>query len=366
MPQKYFSANLRYLGARLRPLLQPAIWAPATILAIAVSYGWDFWQNARWSFSDRNQRSPLDSFLSSDDQAAGADLDNLQVLLNDFGLRDSTSQRNNQRRNNASGIPGARQGGVQATPPLNFQANPLLAQNSLQQGAIGSNLLPAGGLLSGNPLVANAPGTTTTTSVNFLTGGVQTTPSLPANVLQQSLNATLMGNSSSSTPGTNSNAPTVAQTGLSSGLRQPLPSTLSFPTLPTVPGQTTPTTSSTGFPTLPTAPPATPPGTSAAVPLNSYTGLTGAASPGAAPTAVPGSPVPSAVNSSSPVQSPFSQPTLGGTQFGSTPPAPAASPVSPFGPPPGQQAQPGRFAPGRYLGGGQINTFSNPLGTSGN
>jgi hypothetical protein len=374
MPYYRQSSNsFRYLRARLRPVTRPIVWAPATVLAVLVVFVWDFWVNQRefaWNFN----LQPTDSGLSSDDQAFGADIDNLSVLINDFNLL-ATNPTNQQKGQAVQPIPGSGNSNNRAPSSgllsTNASAGQLLAGSSLQIG--GTNAFAGTSLLGGSPAATNS--LLSTNSGLGLSGnsglglsgnsglglsGITTvqSPTLPANVLQQALTANQTQNSTNTSANpTSGNAPTLAN-----GLRQPLPPT-NFPTLPTQASAQTP--SNTGFPTLPTLPgqtttPATATtGTSNAVPINSYTALTGGSS--TAGVSVPSVPAPAVPTPSNFGQSPFNSNPFGQPgQFGNVPNPQAQqqqfnqSPNAPISP----------RAPGRYLGGGQINSFSDPLGTS--
>jgi hypothetical protein len=361
MPYYRQSSNsFRYLRARLRPVTRPIVWAPATVLAVLVVFVWDFWVNQRQLPWNLNALQPGQQGLSADDQAFGADIDNLSVLINDFNLL-ATNPTNQQRGQTGQAIPGSGNPNNR-TPAAGFlatntQPGQLLLGSSLP--TVGANAFTGTGLLGTTSATSNSsllPGSSSRLGLSGITTAQSTT--LPVNVLQQALTANQTQNNPTATSG---NTPTLAN-----GLRQPLPPT-NFPSLPTSPS--TQTSYSTGFPTLPTLPGQTTTpanastGTPNATPVNSYTALTGGAP--AAPTA--GVPVPSVPAPAVPTtpsnfgQSPFNSNPFGQAgQFGNVPNPQAQqqqlnqSPNAPISP----------RAPGRYLGGGQINSFSDPLGTS--
>lgn len=84
-------ATARYLLARLRPLAQPIFWGPAITLVIALLFAWDYWQrpgelaNYGADNSDLvNSRAAQERVGDAENNAIGADIDNLDVLLGDF------------------------------------------------------------------------------------------------------------------------------------------------------------------------------------------------------------------------------------------------------------------------------------------
>jgi hypothetical protein len=349
MPQRYRRpSSFRYLRAQLRPITQPIVWAPAAILAIIVVFVWDFWINQRqfsWDFNAFRAPAGLDA----DSQAIGADIDNTSLLIRDFNLS-AVNSPNQAKGQPGQTIPGT--GANNRAPSLALlgatpQPGQLLPGNS-PLGNTGSSLTGTGllgGTSSTNPSLL--PSSSNNLGLSGLTPAQNTT--LPNNVLQQALTANRTAQANSTTAG---NTPTPGN-----GLRQPLPPT-NFPTLPTAPTQTT--SYSTGFPSLPTQP-TTPidPATTNSAPPNSFTALTG----GSSAAGVPPVPAPAAPTNnfgqSSLGQSPFNSNPFGQQQTGAATNPQAQqqlnqNPNAPISP----------RAPGRYLGGGQINSFSDPLGTS--
>lgn len=346
MPQSYRRPNsFRYLRAQLRPITQPIVWAPAAILAIIAVFVWDFWVNQRqfsWDFSAF--RPPAG--LSSEDQAIGADIDNTSLLIRDFNLS-AVNSPNQPRGQTGQTIPGA--GASNRTPALgllgaNPQPGQLLTGNSLSPSSPGSSLAGSGLLGSvSSPNPSLLPGSNSLGLPGLTTA--QTT-TLPNNVLQQALTA--QANSAAG------NTPTPGN-----GLRQPLPPT-NFPTLPTAPNQAASYNSGfPGLPTQPTAPIDPAAGTANAAPPNSFTALTGGSSAAGVPPVPPPAAPPNNFGQSSLGQSPFNSNPFGQPQAGS-----AGNPQTQQQLNQSQNAPISPRAPGRYLGGGQINTFSDPLGTS--
>lgn len=351
MPQRYRRPNsFRYLRAQLRPITQPIVWAPAAILAIIVVFVWDFWINQRqfsWDFNAFRAPAGLDA----DSQAIGADIDNTSLLIRDFNLS-AVNSPNQAKGQPGQTIPGT--GANNRAPSLALlgatpQPGQLLPGNS-PLGNTGSSLTGTG-LLGGTPST-NPSLLPSGNNVGLPGLATAQNTTLPNNVLQQALTANRTAQANSTTAG---NTPTPGN-----GLRQPLPPT-NFPTLPTAPTQTT--SYSTGFPSLPTQP-TTPidPATTNSAPPNSFTALTGGSSAaGVPPVPAPAAPPTNNFGQSSLGQSPFNANPFGQQQQagGATNPQTQQqqlnqNPNAPISP----------RAPGRYLGGGQINTFSDPLGTS--
>jgi len=84
-------ATARYLLARLRPLAQPIFWGPAITLVIALLFAWDYWQrpgelaNYGAENSDlMNSRAAQEAVGDAENNAIGADIDNLDVLLGEL------------------------------------------------------------------------------------------------------------------------------------------------------------------------------------------------------------------------------------------------------------------------------------------
>lgn len=84
-------ASARYLLARLRPLAQPIFWGPAITLVIALLFVWDYWQRpgelANYGVENSdlvNSRVARESSADAENDAIGADIDNLDVLLGEL------------------------------------------------------------------------------------------------------------------------------------------------------------------------------------------------------------------------------------------------------------------------------------------
>ncbi len=84
----------RYLLARLRPLTQPIFWAPSIALMLVILFTWQYWMRPEWVGYFGVESSSGDARgLSPEDRAIGADIDTLPMLFNDFGIANSTSRQ---------------------------------------------------------------------------------------------------------------------------------------------------------------------------------------------------------------------------------------------------------------------------------
>lgn len=84
----------RYLLARLRPLTQPIFWGPLIALMLVILFTWQYWMRPEWIGYFGVKSSSGDARgLSSEDQAIGADIDTLPMLFNDFEIANSTSKQ---------------------------------------------------------------------------------------------------------------------------------------------------------------------------------------------------------------------------------------------------------------------------------
>ena len=84
---KQLPAPVSHLKARLRSLKRPMVWGPAAILGLILLFTLGYWFRPAW-FSARNNRTNEESgfnpSLSSEDSAIGADIDSLPLLLKQF------------------------------------------------------------------------------------------------------------------------------------------------------------------------------------------------------------------------------------------------------------------------------------------
>ncbi len=76
------SSWIRYGLARLRPLGQPRFWAPSIALLFLVLFAWEFF--SRPELSSYFGLSTPPETLTREDQAIGADIDSLPLLMNDI------------------------------------------------------------------------------------------------------------------------------------------------------------------------------------------------------------------------------------------------------------------------------------------
>ncbi|MBW4521375.1 MAG: hypothetical protein KME16_16955 [Scytolyngbya sp. HA4215-MV1] len=369
MPKISLNPNsLRYLKAQLAPFLKPMVWAPAAILSITVGGVWDFVMNPKDPAANtETAQVPGSQFLNPNDQGILADIDNTSVLRNALGIN-ATANSGQSSNQLSQPLLGSGVSSNRAT----VAANPITSQpiGSLFSGLTQPGQILTGGTVFGstvpigtNPFASNLSSSPLPNAFSSGQSGLvgQNTP-LPANVLQQALNASLQQSTNSASSSNSLLAPAGSTTAsLSSqvtGAYPTQPTSSGFPSLPTLPGQPT---QSVGTATSGATGSTTPP-------LNSYTGLVGTPSLPTIQTTVPAAQ--SSINpfSATPVTPSAYQLQGGGTPIGGGFPTPPPTP-QPVQATPSPAPPPSTYivAPGRYLGGGQINTFSNPLGTgSGN
>lgn len=77
-------SSSRYWLARLRPLARPVFWAPAIAILLLVLFAWEFF--SRPELASYFSISTPDKNLSPEDQAIGADIDSLALLMNDIKI----------------------------------------------------------------------------------------------------------------------------------------------------------------------------------------------------------------------------------------------------------------------------------------
>lgn len=76
------SSWVRYGLARLRPLGRPVFWAPSIALLFLILFAWEFF--SRPELATYLGGSDSTETLSAEDQAIGADIDSLSLLMNDI------------------------------------------------------------------------------------------------------------------------------------------------------------------------------------------------------------------------------------------------------------------------------------------
>ncbi|MGJ5673659.1 MAG: hypothetical protein ACR9NN_08650 [Nostochopsis sp.] len=85
---RYRPTYLRYLKARLWNLARPGFWGTAIFLAVVGLVVKEYWKQPDFfNFRDVKQdeaKKPVNSYLSDEDKAIAADIDNLPVLFYDF------------------------------------------------------------------------------------------------------------------------------------------------------------------------------------------------------------------------------------------------------------------------------------------
>ncbi|HTL89480.1 MAG TPA: hypothetical protein VL134_08760, partial [Leptolyngbya sp.] len=86
------SSWVRYGLARLRPLSRPIFWTPAIALIFLVLFAWEFF--SRPELASYFGISTPNETLSREDQAIGADIDSLPLLMNDIRIapKDETAE----------------------------------------------------------------------------------------------------------------------------------------------------------------------------------------------------------------------------------------------------------------------------------
>lgn len=77
-------SSSRYWFARLRPLARPVFWAPAIAILLLILFAWEFL--SRSELVSYFGISTPDENLSAEDQAIGADIDSLSLLMNDIRI----------------------------------------------------------------------------------------------------------------------------------------------------------------------------------------------------------------------------------------------------------------------------------------
>lgn len=379
-------ASVRYyFRARLRPFTRPAFWASLSFLSLIGLFMWEAWQRPELLFKNPEDATPIsNTTLSQEDSAVAADIDSLPVLMQELDQADvsiAALKLNQQpptqnfldeflKRQEAEAAKVSAD--AQATQP---SASPLTAYDPLgiETQAPSNPASVYGGV---SPRSNAAPAQTSGLGATNLAGStVQNSTATQVSPLQAALdrlgnnpsNASVQNQTQINSPGTNTNSfgqPTqstattpgqVAQPGTASNA--PLPGQVVQPASPyagtsnysNMPGQAvqpgSPYPGSPGYGVVPAN----------SNPVNSYTYLN---QPAPVPGVPPAQPM---VNQVAPVsQGNYGVPSYQNpapvnavpNNFGATQVQPSQLQPSPFSVP--------RQIPGRYIGGGQINTFSNP------
>ncbi|MBD2743427.1 hypothetical protein [Coleofasciculus sp. FACHB-1120] len=379
---KKVPASIRYFKARLRTFTRPAFWGSAIAMVMLVLGVWEYWVNPEWlnsAVDEETENEQVDSAanpsddpnLSQESSAIGADIDNLPALMQEFnrgaakagkgktpdpnepqGLFEQLTRNPSTASNpESTDQPQAIAGIPKAPQSLN---NPFLtsAQDFFNRGANASPQPNTGeflGLTPPNQQVA-IPTTTSTPNLGFgvpnLTNPNQNT--LPVNLLQQALNQNSATQAANASPSGNPS-------------QQALPNSTSGGQMAPPPASALANTTGYNSPSVTTS--STTQGSSTP---NSYTYLS---QPQALPpVAAPAVPVTPQI---APPVAPITTSNYGQYPSGATTQTSGFNSNSGFGSNMGnsgsqsnQSSQPNfttpRRVPGRYIGGGQINTFSNP------
>ncbi|MCL1472937.1 hypothetical protein LAY57_19925 [Argonema antarcticum A004/B2] len=371
------------------------VWGTATIISLVGFSTWAYFTHPEWLvFSDNQETtSPINTSVeptvSDEDKAIGADIDTLSVLEKDLansepfqvvpaetekqqGLFDDfIKQKEAADAQKSSGSSGTEKlaGQSSITNPFAIKSqDPLNNSGTLPSG--NSVTPPSSNLGAGsaaNPAVSpnSAPLSPLQSALDRIDAGKQPTlqnpTTAPANPLQSALDRLNTGNTIATPDPTD-------KLGQNSGSNQtPTQSTSGIPGQVTAPAQQYPGTA--GYSSIPgqsygsasPVPGATGynvPPTSSSNPPNSYTYLN---QPQAVPGLPPAAQVSPSLTPSNLGQSPFQNATPGNgfsnpgynSNFGN----PAAQPSQVQSPP---NFSVPRAIPGQNIGGGQINTFSNP------
>ena len=403
LPHRHL-ASLSQMRAKLRPLVKPQVWGTLAVVS-GLGFGtWAYFNHPEWLALTENQQtvgptntaSETQSDISEEDKAIGADIDNISVLQKELSGVESTQLDANEEtnkqenlfdefinkresaQNNLSVSSEKSTAEIEVPNPLAIKAAEPFGKGSIfpSGNSIGpQSNIPSTETSEKDPSSSNLPtsvsGNSTASGVSPLQSAIDRSNKTDnssatensdrtTSPLKSALDRNLGENS---TPSQNTNQ--LKQQDSTSNLSPN-----------TIPGQTTipvsPNAGSNGYSTFPqsTYPSSsTVPGTTGYNtptdtnnnPPNSYTYLT-------QPQTVPTAPVPAQANPSlTPTtpsnlgQSPF-QNSISGNGYNN--PGYNSNFSNP-GLPASQVQQPSNFSvprpvPGRYIGGGQINTFSNP------
>lgn len=365
-------ASFRYFKARLLALGRPAVWMPALILALVAAFMLEYTTNPEWLTSSDDDvgpdRSGLGDTLSDEDLRAAADIDNLEVLSNDFqadaapdnqansendaaqpsepsaGERYLASRDRNSSNESASGLNNSALPQPFTTGSINPANSRLTDRNGSTSGD--SPYLFSLGLLD-SASNSNTP-TSTSATVSPLERAIRDQQSQSAarsetEALAETETSDTAQPADAATPGLTLTEPTASPSLTS----QSAGSSISVPFIPTSTTMSPPP-GTTGY-TLPPALTPVNPSVSGANYSPSISPI-----PGIAPQPSLTPPVPSVGNTFNPVPNITNVGVFGPTLSqplgaSSTQATPQATPFSAS-----------RRPPGRNIGNGEINTFSNP------
>ena len=365
---KQVPASIRYFKARFRTVLRPAFWGSAIAISMVLFGGWQYWQHPEWLTGSGDEATENEQSLSDESSAIGADIDSLPVLIQEFnptnpqgaGKQKQKSQNPKeeglfeQLTRNKTAAPN-----TESTSQL-LRIAPKDPQNSTNPFATSAQeLLNAGPLSNSGPLLGATPSnqqtetsaTTATSSpaagFKALNGDKPSQATMPGSPLQQGLNQTSTPLLSTSQPPANvSESSQATPTSTYTGQMAPPTTT----TLPTTTGYSVPPTTTTN----PNP--------------NAYTSFTQPQSVPVVPVApVPVAPPVAPIITNNYGQYPSGLPNQGsniGTNSGFSSNVGNNSNVGNPGVQPNPVTQPTSNFPrpvtGRSLGGGRINTFTNP------
>jgi hypothetical protein len=309
----------RYFAARLRTIGRPIFWGPAIVGLLLMLFTWDFWTNpSTWASLGIGNSRAEEEQLPPEDQSIGADIDSLPVLFSDIksAPKPSASPDPKQDPLAKKKVTGGEAITTISTNGPGFGQTPQQATNPQGvYGVFGNALAERYGLSSaGNVMGESTPGLGVVKS---------TAPAMPSQSALQSAMSKFT-------------TPTAAQ---------------ATPTMTSVNGLAN-SPSAADTPSAGSAPFSNPAASAPATPQNSYTQLMGGSQPLQNYSNVRSAPMIPAASSELPTVSPAQLPA----GFGQTAvPQPSTTPettLQPFSVP--------RPIPGRSIGGGNINTFSNP------
>lgn len=365
---KQLPAPVNHLKARLRAFKRPMVWGPSVILLLIVFFTLEYWFNPQWfenTPGTANVEGGFNPSVSSEDGAIGADIDSLPLLLNQLNEAPSTpAPDQNQQPDKVATKPSLfsellKSGNPSATLNENSQSS-----NSLPASPTTSPLLSSTSGLPTQPLVGATPGLTSTSSPSAFSSSLLTSSGGPTT--SPSLN--LPNASSPSSPARVSALQTaIEQSQLQNNSTATAPNATTGES-----GTSTPTSSQPFNPSSAIAPSgnsginySSTPGASSAPPGNSFNYLAQPQSDSTVPSGiapvVPTAPSIAPVVPSSNLNSNFRQSSFQGNQnngfnnsgfSGNAGLQPSQLNQQPFSAP--------RRVPGRNIGGGEINTFSNP------
>lgn len=359
-------ASFRYFKARLLALGRPAVWIPALALTLVAAFLLEYTTNPTWlTGSDDAELGPeqsgLGDTLSEDALRAAADIDNLEVLSNDLQSNPEASEQDQADDADNANVAQSREpsaGERYLASRDRNNSNPANTRSSstnlpepfttASNGNTGSNpYLFSLGLFDNAEQGTTAPSTIATSSP--LERAIRDQQFRSAATADGSAETAPTDNPQSADAATQSLTAADSSTSLDSGItgtQTSLPPSISFiPNSPTM----SPPPGTTGYTLPPALVPVNPAGSSANAYSTSVAPMPGLSTP---QTSVP--PIPSIGNTFNPVPNitnvgvfgpTISQP-LGATSSQATPQA------APF--------SASRRQPGRNIGNGEINTFSNP------